>query len=321
MIVTGLFAGPGGMCLAAKRLGHTTVGVENDANTVATRLAAGLPTIHGDVTRYSPRDIPGDVLAGGPPCQTYTVAGNGAGRRALGTVLALAKALAAREGITQVLAELDDARTGLVLEPLRWALEAIDLGRPYKAIVLEQVPAVLPVWQAYTEILRAEGYSAACGVLAAEQHGAPQTRKRAVLVARRDALVGLPAPTHRPWRRGALSEVETHLKPVVAMGDALPHRGEFTVISNYGTGGDPKKRGRRTSSEPAFTVTGKISRLRLIDADGTELARLSHSEAGRLQGMPTDWPWSGGDISQQIGNLCPAPLAEALFRAAIGPAA
>ncbi|MFJ9633727.1 hypothetical protein ACIRU8_39145 [Streptomyces sp. NPDC101175] len=104
----------------------------------------------------------------------------------------------------------------------------------------------------------------------------------------------------------------------MSMGEVLPGRGPFTVISNYGTGGDPKNRGRRTSAEPAFTVTGKISRLRLIDPDGAELPRLSHSEAGVLQGMPDDWPWDGGDIPQQIGNLCPATLAEALVRAAIG---
>ena len=104
------------------------------------------------------------------------------------------------------------------------------------------------------------------------------------------------------------------------MADALPHRGEFTVISNYGTGGDPRNRGRRTSAEPAFTVTGKISRLRLVDPDGRELDRLTPSEAGVLQGFPADWPWSGGDIPQQIGNACPPPLAAALAQAVTGPA-
>jgi DNA (cytosine-5)-methyltransferase 1 len=63
-------------------------------------------------------------------------------------------------------------------------------------------------------------------------------------------------------------------------------------------------------------VTGKISRLRLIDPDGRELPRLSHSEAGRLQGFPADYPWSGGDIPQQIGNACPVQLGAALVRAA-----
>jgi DNA (cytosine-5)-methyltransferase 1 len=101
------------------------------------------------------------------------------------------------------------------------------------------------------------------------------------------------------------------------MADALPGRGPFTVISNYGTGGDPRNRGRRTSSQPAFTVTGKISRFRLVDPSERELPRFTHSEAGRLQGMPADWPWSGGDVAQQIGNLCPPPLAASLVRTAL----
>ena len=101
------------------------------------------------------------------------------------------------------------------------------------------------------------------------------------------------------------------------MADALPDRGPFTVVSNYGTGGDPKNRGRRSSSEPAFTVTGKISRFRLLDSVGRELPRFTHAEAGLLQGFPADWPWSGNDIGQQIGNACPLPLAAALVKAAI----
>jgi DNA (cytosine-5)-methyltransferase 1 len=203
-----------------------------------------------------------------------------------------------------------DPRTALVLEPLRWLLEAIDKGIGYKAIVLEQVPAVLPVWEAYASVLRREGYGVATGVLATEQYGLPQTRKRAVLVARRGADVSLPKPTHRPYRKG-----DPGLLPWVSMGEALDRPEPFTVISNYGTGGDPKNRGRRTSSEPAATVTGKISRFRIVDEAGNEQPRFSHGEAGRLQGFPADWPWSGSDIPQQVGNSCPIPLGVELFKA------
>jgi DNA (cytosine-5)-methyltransferase 1 len=308
-----LFAGPGGLEHGA---GLPGIGIELDPNAVATRAAAGLATVHGDVTRYGPADIPATVLTGGPPCQTFTIAGNGEGRAELERVLEGVKLLEARETVDP--AVFSDPRTALVLEPLRWMLEAIDKGIGYKAIVLEQVPAVLPVWEAYAGVLRREGYGVATGVLATEQHGLPQTRKRAVLIARRGADVALPKPTRRPYRKGVPQhEGDPTLLPWVSMGDALPHRGPFTVISNYGTGGDPKNRGRRTSAEPAFTVTGKISRLRLVAPDGGELPRLTASEAGVLQGMPADWPWSGSDVAQQIGNLCPPPIAAALARAAI----
>jgi DNA (cytosine-5)-methyltransferase 1 len=323
-VIVDLFAGPGGLDHGAELAGVPSIGIEWDANAVATRVAAGLATVHGDVRRYGPADFPGaKILAGGPPCQTFTVAGAGAGRAALAGVLHAVRRMGARKPIDP--AVLGDERTGLVLEPLRWALEAADAGRPFEGIVLEQVQQVQQVqqvWDAYAEVLRAEGYSVATGVLRTEQYGLPQTRRRAVLVARLGGPVALPEPSRRPYRRGIAQDAgDGRLAPWRSMADALPHRGPFTVISNYGTGGDPKNRGQRTSSEPAFTVTGKISRFRLVDASGNEMPRFTHAEAGVLQGMPVDWPWSGGDISQQIGNLCPAPLAAALIEAALGAGA
>lgn len=313
--VTELFAGAGGLGCAAEALGLQSVGIEWDANAVATRRAAGLPTIHADVRQHGPSDFPGaHTLAAGPPCQTYTVAGGGAGRHAMADVLDAVKRMGAREQVDPRL--LGDERTGLVLEPLRWILEAADAGQPYQAVVLEQVQQVQQVWNAYAEVLRAEGYEVATGVLRTEQYGLPQTRRRAVLVARLGVPVALPAATHRPYRRGvAQQDGDVQLLPWVSMGEALDRPEPFTVISNYGTGGDPRNRGRRTSSEPAATVTGKISRFRIVDRAGNEMPRFTHSEAGRLQGFPTDWPWSGSDIPQQIGNSCPIPLGRALFQA------
>ncbi|MGQ4353222.1 DNA cytosine methyltransferase [Streptomyces drozdowiczii] len=312
-----LFAGPGGMTLGLHAAGIRGTGIEWDPNAVATRRAAGLPTIHADVRAHGPADFPNaTALAGGPPCQTFTVAGNGTGRLALAGILAAIKRMAARDTTPH---SFEDDRTALVLEPLRWALEAIDAGRPYELIMLEQVQQVQQVWNGYAEALTAEGYHVATGVLATEQYGVPQTRRRAVLIATLHRPVNLPAPTHRPYRKGALQhEGDPRLLPWVSMGDALDRSQPFTVVSNYGTGGDPKNRGRRTSSEPAFTVTGKISRNRIVDASGAELPRFTAAEAGVLQGFPINHPWSGSDVAQQVGNACPPQLATALAAAAVG---
>lgn len=315
MIGTSLFAGPGGLCLAAERLGIRTTGIELDPNAVATRYAAGLATIDGDVTKYGPVDLPAHMLTAGPPCQTITRAGKGTGRRELARVIEGVKKTATRQVVDHN--EFADPRTPLILEPLRWAVKAIDLRRPYRAIVLEQVREALPVWEAYADMLRLENYSVATGVLLTEQHGLPQTRVRAVLIARLHGEAHLPAPTHRAYKKDVpQDEGDPALLPWVSMGEVLDRDQPFTVISNYGTGGDPKNRGRRTSAEPAFTVTGKVNRNRIIDAEGNELPRLSNAEAGRLQGFPADWGWSGSNIPQQIGNACPPPLAAALIRAA-----
>ncbi|QDN64500.1 DNA cytosine methyltransferase (plasmid) [Streptomyces sp. S1D4-14] len=302
------------MDVAARALKVKSVGIEWDDDAVATRLAARLDTIHGDVTKYGPADLPeSDTLAGGPPCQGFSVAGRGEGRKRLDLVHRRVKLMAARETVPE---DGLDERSALVLEPLRWILRAKDAGRPYRAVVLEQVQAARHVWEAYAEVLRAEGYAVAHGVLNAEQYGVPQTRRRAVLLARRDGDVALPSPICRPYVKDVhVHDGDPSLAPYVTMGGALPGRGPFTVISNYGTGGDPDNRGERTSHQPAFTVTGKISRNRLVGPDGEELPRFSWAEAGRLQDFPLDHPWSGRDIGQQIGNACPVGLAAALFRA------
>jgi DNA (cytosine-5)-methyltransferase 1 len=316
-----LFAGPGGLDVAARWLGVQAEGIEWDANACATRQAAGLRTRHADVRDFGPSDFPGaTILVGGPPCQTYTVAGSGAGRRALESVLEFVKRMAAGEDVTGSLAELDDERTGLVLEPLRWALEAHALGRPYEAILLEQVPAALPVWIGIGEALAGIGYKVTCGVLHTEEYGVPQTRRRAILIARLDEQPMLPSPTHRRFRKGGsdvLSDEDRELLPWETMGRALKRPAEFTVISNYGTGGDPKLRGRRRSIEPSATITGKVSRNRLVDSSNRELDRFSFSEAGRLQTFPTDYPWKASDVAQQIGNAIPPLLAAHVLAAAL----
>lgn len=357
-----LFAGPGGLDVAAHFLGFKSIGIEWDRNACETRYAAGLPTIHADVSvmrasRFDeiPKSV--DVLAGGPPCQSFSVAGNGKGRRALSEVKDFIHRLVDGDDeakIDEDLRALDDSRTALVLEPLRWLLKAIETdGRdPYKVIVLEQVPAALPLWEVYAKLLRAgEGrlngvkYEAEYLQLKTEQFGVPQTRTRAVLVARRPGHGAIEPfdTTHLPFdlNRGkrnasqpdlfsADSDVPGGKRRWVSMAEALDSasrlkgspvdvsrlrtrgRMKFFVVSNYGSGGDPKNRGRRLSSEPAFTVTGKISRNKVYrSAEEYEAARSDRftiPESGVLQTFPHNFPWSGKDQAQQVGNAVPPRL-------------
>ncbi|MDP9934753.1 DNA (cytosine-5)-methyltransferase 1 [Paenarthrobacter nicotinovorans] len=315
-----LFAGPGGLDVAARWMGLSVVGIEWDENACATRRAAGLGTVQGDVREHGPAEFPhATILTGGPPCQTFTVAGAGAGRKALDQVLSFIGRMAKGEDLTSELASLDDERTGLVLQPLRWALEAYNAGNAYQVIVLEQVPAVLPVWEAMASVLDTLGYKTVTGVLHAEEYGIPQTRRRAILIANRYLTPALPTPTHLRFKKNALqvSVNPSGLRECKSIGETLDRTEPYVLVSNYGTGGDPKARGRRASTEPAFTVTGKVSRNRLF-SDAGELDRLDLSEAGRLQTFPHDYPWSGKDVSQQIGNAIPPRLAAHVLAAALG---
>ncbi|ASR03329.1 DNA cytosine methyltransferase [Gordonia rubripertincta] len=328
--IVDLFAGPGGLDVAAHWLGIPTIGIEWDDGACATRSAAGILTRQGDVRRFSPSDFQAaTVLAAGPPCQTFTVAGTGSGRKALDDVLTFVKQMSAGEDVSSAVSQLADERTGLVLEPLRWLLEANTVSRPYDAVILEQVPAVLPVWEAYEEALQSMGvgYKTCSGVLKTEAFGVPQTRRRAVLIASRYFQPELPAETHERFRlrhSARLNTLTNGRRPCVSIQDALRlgpsfcRDYPFEVVSNYGSGGDPSDRGRRHHTQPAATVTGKITRNRVVDSFGVDRGRFSSSEAGLLQTFPHDFPWSGKDIAQQIGNAIPPRLGVHVISAALG---
>ena len=260
MRILDLFAGAGGWDVAATRLRHDVERVEIWDPANRTAEAAGLTTVHHDVTTYTTE--PGRHLAhlASPSCKRYSAAGNGAGRRALEHVLAGVEIYAGGGTVTheRAVEMIGDADAALTLEPLRIALE----GRPWY-IAWEQTPAVLPVWQACARVLERHGYSVATGVLNAEQYGVPQTRRRAVLMARMDGPVALPVPTHsRFWNRSP-ERLDDGVKPWVSMAEALGWDQRAEVVSNYGTGGDPAARGIHTSDQPFATITGKADRFKI----------------------------------------------------------
>lgn len=297
LIALDLFAGAGGWDLAARRLGIRALGVESMPEAIATREAAGFETVFNDVWDglQDPSIVPAhDMLIASPPCQTFSVAGKGAGREALDEVLEMIADGAYKRGrwLRREAQERGfDDRTALVLTPLAY----VWLFRP-TFIALEQVPTVLPVWEAFAVELELMGYSVASGNLQAEQFGVPQTRKRAILVARNDGLeVRLPTPTHSKYHPRSPDRLDSGVLPWVSMAEAL-HFGlterpsptvtggggarraranrqtqplhqstgldqeRLTLISNYGTGGDAQKRGEREASQPAPTITSKADR-------------------------------------------------------------
>lgn len=243
-----LFAGPGGWDVAFRNVGRgrSVTGIEIDEAAVDTRVAAGLATFGLDVRESDPCDrrfvtyFPTEGLIASPPCQTFSVAGKGAGRAALDTVSREADRVWTGKPIDY--GAFDDDRTGLVLEPLRWILERLMNDTPFRWIALEQVPTVLPVWLMYEEYLESVGYHVAVGVVSAEEYGVPQTRKRAVLLAHLTRPVNLPASTHRKYKKGVPQDAgDPDLKPWVSMAEALgwglTKRPSVTLAATSSSGG------------------------------------------------------------------------------------
>lgn len=163
-------AGAGGMGLGLHRAGWTGTGMELDADAVATHNANVGPCILADITTASAPHA-ADLVAGGVPCQSFSLAGKGEG--------------------------LDDPRGQLFASLLRIGVEA-----GARCILLENVRGLvscgaLPVILA---AFRAAGYEPVHALLCAADYGVPQNRVRLFIAGfrRADDLAAFrwPAPSH-----------------------------------------------------------------------------------------------------------------------------
>lgn len=248
MSVIDLFCGAGGWAGGLEILGHDpqrTLGIEWDEDAAATHSAAGFPTLEADIAALEPGDVLDDLgwgrlegLIASPPCQAFSNAGKGEGRKASERLLDhIGSCMSGwKEPPEDICSE--DVRADLTLQPLRWAWE---LSPDW--IACEQVPGVLPMWQGMEVILRQWGYRTWSGKLSSETFGVAQTRERAILLARKRELgpVEPPHPTHTAynWRlpdNGRYEGVDNLLDPLepwVSMAEALgwgmPDRPSFTV--------------------------------------------------------------------------------------------
>lgn len=299
-----LFAGAGGWSLAAQRLGISTLGVEYDTEAVATREAAGLETLWADIATVD--TIPAEGLIASPPCTAFTNTGNRRGMEAMELITDAIRTTAVSAKRPHL--GLDDASAELIVEPMRFIAEAHHGGQPYRWIAMEQVPAARPAFEAYAEALELLGYSALVTTVSAEQFGVAQTRRRTLLLARRDAGVRPPEATHP-----AYSTHRPDPEDLVSMGEALEAEGirparQFSIASQYGGNA------LRTQDQPATTVTSKHRGVSVRFPNGHR-RQITPAEAGVLQSFPADWPWAGAKWRKfiQIGNAIPPLMAQAVL--------
>ncbi|MBN7457561.1 DNA cytosine methyltransferase [Mycobacteroides abscessus] len=303
--VLSLFSGAGGLDLGFEAAGaQTVVCVDNDPEACKT-LRYNRPeweVFEGDIREYQPDVENIDIVIGGPPCQGFSSAGKG---------------------------NPDDPRNFLWQEYFR-VVEAV---RP-RAMVLENVSALAHSrngdhLSGIMKALEKIGYHFEMGVLNAADYGAPQARRRLIVIGLRDGVPSLPAPT-----------VDTPMTVKEAIGDleSAPHDPEFShvppkhaphvaarwellapgeVDPNY-------RRGRLDYDKPSVTIrAGGGYGPRGDHLAGfhppihpTQPRQLTVREAARLQSFPDEWILQGSKTAQgrQIGNAVPVKLAEAIAR-------
>lgn len=255
-ITLDLFSGPGGWDEAMRLLGIGQVlGLELDRWACATNAAAGGRVLRADVAAFDVSRLAGRVkgCAGSPECTMFSAAGSRAGTEVLAELAELIRDMFAgrktraahRKAMANVLQAAHwpplrlrpskhnrkykvpvwltrGQRSAVIWKAVRSAALVAEPARYIAAclpewVALEQVPAVLPLWEVYADELRKLGYSAWCGTVNAADYGVPQTRVRAILIASRVRLVSRPLPTHSDPKRPA----QLFTQDWVSMAEAL----------------------------------------------------------------------------------------------------
>lgn len=326
-----VFSGAGGLDIGLQRAGWNCLyATDFDKHAIETlKLNAGSSHLHGGVVHQADiRDLTGDqmlsemgkrrgdiaLLAGGPPCQSWSSAGHQLGfndprGRLFEDYLRVAKQLDVR---------------WLLFENVRGLITARGSdGVPGSALAAIRQALFGAGWQTRVELFNAADY------------GVPQRRVRVVLTGYRlgDAPP-IPETTHSEnglekatWI--SMEKALAALKPLDADEIIRPSGKLATELESIPAGSGVKSPGKRETTRPgghwgykqgAFIADLKRP-ARTVTANSQQdwirdpvhgLRRLSPRECAALQTFPPDWAFAGKRIDQyrQIGNAVPPLLAE-----------
>lgn len=317
-----LFAGAGGLLLGTSLAGFRhLVAAEweyNCCNTLRLNQGKGYPlvdsgmrVIEGDVRdvdwSFLSDDV--DLLAGGPPCQPFSLGG-------------LARAEADKRDMfpayTAVLAKLKPR--AFICENVK-GLTRESFHQYYEYILLRlQHPSLAKLdgetWEQHatrlsrnhtsadTEVVR---YEVIPTVVDAADYGVPQHRHRVIIVGFRsdvEASWAFPQPTHGAGRL-----------PWVTLGEVIK---DVPELNNEARGGEARAYPGHTGSEldkPGKTIKAGVHGVpggeNMIRFDDGSLRYLTVREAARVQTFPDGYEFTGAwsEGMRQIGNAVPVELA------------
>lgn len=314
-----LFTGAGGLDIGLEQAGiHTAIAQDFDAAACATLELNGVPYLKGDIREIQSSQLWQDsqspfLVAGGPPCQSFSNAGKmGGGDDPRGQLYH------------------DFFRVVFDLKPRFFVFENVAAILQYEDVILDITATIGKI-----------GYTHVSGVLAAEDYGTPQFRDRLIILGSRDGeAVFLPKPTHHKQHQlaayrwvtltGILNGLTTcehsNLSPAYTEAIKLiPEGGCWRDLPDdiarevmggaYLSGGGKTGYFRRLKwAEPSVTLVTSPAQKATMRLHPSENRVLSVQEYARIQGFPDDWKFAGGLAARyrQIGNAVPTQLGRAI---------
>lgn len=296
------FTGFGGMTCGAKAAGLDVVfGVEYDADLAAVyRRNFGDHVLVEDLTTFDVAQLPRvDVFHASPVCTRASQANP----KAVESPLDLATAEATLRYIAHALPDIV-------------TIENVYAYRKFES------------WRLIARGLLRAGYTYSFWHVNMADHGVPQTRKRMIVVARRDGVnPSLPDATHakEPVATlfGALTRwVSWHevISDLSFEGGAFP---DWATVPDYGDliiNAREKHKGEgttvRMAHEPVFTVSATAPAYRYVARIGGRVVKMTPRAIARFQSFPDSYelPESATLAVKGIGNAVPPLFAEKLYK-------
>jgi DNA (cytosine-5)-methyltransferase 1 len=295
--VVSLFSGAGGLDIGFDRSGFKTIWA-NDIDQDACDTHRNWSTaevVCGDIGNIDFASIPNaDVIAGGFPCQGFSLAGP---------------------------RKIDDRRNTLY----RFFVQLVEEKRPL-AFIAENVKGILTlgggaIIEAIIEDFAEKGYDVYPSLVNAADYGVPQDRFRVILIGlNRDLKIDgyhFPKPD---CKRATLAD---------AIGNMRTPKDIDICMASYSSRYMSRNR-KRDWNEASYTIPAMAKQVTLhpsspdmvkVGEDSWvfgrgKTRRLSWQEAAAIQTFPHDMEFSGNLASKykQIGNAVPVKLAEAVAK-------
>ncbi|TAF30921.1 MAG: DNA (cytosine-5-)-methyltransferase [Cytophagia bacterium] len=214
--IISLFSGAGGMDIGFEMAGfETVVAVEYDISCCDTlrKNRPQLPIIHGDISKITTAEIlrvgglkptEAAVVVGGPPCQSFSLAGKRMGMNDPRGKLVLEFIRVVKESLPKV----------FVMENVRGMVNWQD-GKAIEAIMSEISE---PIYFEGTEYM----YKVKKAILNAADYGVPQYRERVFIIGNRlNKNFEFPEPTHTDLRGETLNIFGHNKQKIRTVGDAI----------------------------------------------------------------------------------------------------